>query len=72
MNCHIYYDVLLMIIIQFQLPKINPNIDSLLHQKLMEMHRRNTDQLDQEMQHQKDRQMAELEVWVFYSAYCLY
>ena len=61
---YIEYNIILYLISQyyFKLPKMNPKIDSLLHQKMMEMHRRDVENIDQELHSQQERQKAELEV----------
>ena len=45
-----------------QLPKFSAGIDPNLQQKLIDQHRRNIDEIDAQMQHQKDRANAELQV----------
>ena len=47
-----------------QLPKMSAGIDASLQQKIMDMHRRNVEDVDAQMQHQKDRALAELQVCV--------
>ena len=43
---------------------MSAGIDASLQQKIMDMHRRNVEDVDAQMQHQKDRALAELQVCV--------
>ena len=50
-----------------QLPRVCPNIDAALHQKLLNDHRHATAQIEDDLEHQRKRQEADLQVSYCYT-----